>query len=174
MLAQISHSHDYEPLSVSSRFSSVAEETAYSIAQWLVLFVNTYDSRKKVGALYRQIPNKNAASILLVNKSVEKTGQLMDLYSLLLDPLKGSAGLNSIINIDLYELLILSSSQRLLLLSKHAPTSDSLSNTSSRDFSRMRDREYSSERSLDCMIKEYIDKNPLFLGNTSNEKPTQQ
>ncbi|KAJ1605685.1 sacsin like HSP90 chaperone domain [Cryptosporidium canis] len=262
MLAQISHSHDYEPLSVSSRFSSVTEETAYSIAQWLVLFVNTYElvvddielrfdlsiedhnlpksSRKKIGALYRQVPNKNAASILLVNKSVEKTGQLMDLYSLLLDPLKGSAGLNSIINIDLYELLILSSSQRLLLLSKHAPTSDSLSSgvrecftlenvvseglellkrcsrnecllsnglitnggqaigsgsdllmelsrvsghcnlgdrvddslntdTSSRDFRRMKGREYSSERSLDCMIKEYIDKNPLFLGNTSKE-----
>ncbi|OII73591.1 sacsin like HSP90 chaperone [Cryptosporidium ubiquitum] len=147
---QISNSYDCKPLSVSEKFSNITEGVAYTIANWLISFVNTYEvevddielnfdlnlrdlnlpknSRKKIGVLYRQIPNKNSASILFVNKSMDKTNQLKDLYTLLLDPLKDLTNLNNIINIDLYELLILSSSQRLLLLSKHIQTVDDMSN----------------------------------------------
>lgn len=149
VLDQISNSYDHKPLSVSDKLPSVGERAAHTIAYWLVMFVNAHEveaddielnfdlnisshslprsSRKKIGVLYRQIPHKSAASILLVNKNVEKTSQLKDLYTLLLDPLKGSDGLSHMASVDLYELLILSSSQRLLLLSKNAPSSDYLS-----------------------------------------------
>ncbi|KAH8582066.1 sacsin like HSP90 chaperone domain [Cryptosporidium sp. chipmunk genotype I] len=261
---QISNSYEFEPLSVSERFSNMSEGIAYTIANWLISFVNTYEvevddielkfvlninnqnlpktSRKKIGVLYRQVPNKNSASILFVNKSVDKTNQLKDLYALLLDPLKGLTGLNSIINIDLYELLILSSSQRLLLLSKHVPVSDDLSgkgecftmesvvkegfellkkcsrsecllgkgtdigdkslyiekndllselsikrvnnkvdvdylgnkvkSDNTRDYREMSKNSDESESNLDSVIKEYIRRNPLSLGNTTDDRLT--
>ncbi|EAK89372.1 sacsin like HSP90 chaperone domain, likely plant origin [Cryptosporidium parvum Iowa II] len=266
ILEQISNSYEFEPLSVSERYSNANEEIAYQIANWLISFVNTYEvevddielkfdlnindkhlpktSRRKIGVLFRQIPNKNSASILLVNKSMDKSNQLKDLYTLLLDPLKGLTGLNSIINIDLYELLILSSSQRLLLLSKHVPILDDLSskrderftvdnvvkegfellkkcsrsgcllrkdtdienkslhvekndllselsikrvdynkadnndphikvkNNNTGDYKEMTKNTDVIESNLDSIIKEYIKKNPLSLGNATDESLT--
>lgn len=186
---QISNSYDYKPLSISDKFQSTTERAAHVIAYWLVLFVNAYEvevddielnfdlsvvdqslprfSRKRIGVLYRQIPHKNAASILLVNRSVEKTSQLKDLYALLLDPLKGPDGLSNTINVDLYELLILSSSQRLLLLSKNVPASDDLGNRGEGCFT------------MDNVIKEGLDllrrcsRAECLLGDCSNARSGQ-
>ncbi|KAK6591195.1 sacsin like HSP90 chaperone domain [Cryptosporidium xiaoi] len=127
-------------ITISNRNYDRLNEISLLLVDWLMIFMNTFEvevnnielefelkekrfnlpkrSKTKSGVLFKKIPGKKS-SILFINKNMDKKDQLIDLYKLLNDPIKESFEISKIIGIDLYELLILSTQQRIMLLLKH-------------------------------------------------------
>ncbi|KAF7458293.1 sacsin like HSP90 chaperone domain [Cryptosporidium felis] len=136
----ITEFHKYEPVQLRETALDGSEGLATVLTEWFRVFANACEvevddieldfelkntrlnlpkrSVANTGVLLRRIPGKKGAFVLFVNRRADRTGQLKDLYNLLMDPLRNLVDLNHMINTDLFELLILSNSQRQLLLSK--------------------------------------------------------
>ncbi|KAH8740746.1 sacsin like HSP90 chaperone domain [Cryptosporidium ryanae] len=131
-------------------------EVSMLLADWLVIFMNTFEvevsnielefelrerekelnlpkrSMTTTGVLFKRIQDKKS-SMLFINKNMDKRDQLVDLYKLLIEPIKESFEISRVIGIDLYELLILSTQQRVMLLLKHFTIFSSNSSVSKED-----------------------------------------